>query len=346
VTGVDGGVSAWSPPSVVEAGLLRPADWTARMVTPAADPAPLLRRDFQINGKIVRARLYATAHGLYQAEINGQPVGDEAFAPGWTSYHRRLRYQTYDVTDRLRPGDNAIGVTLADGWFRGRLASDSQTAYALALEFGLLADDAQRDRAGARPVETVRANGHRIATGFLGTPLICDALTSAGAIDDAYQLLTQTECPSWLYPVTMGATTIWERWDSMLPDGRVNPAEMTSFNHYALGAVADWLHRAVGGLAPGAPGYRVIEVAPRPGGGLSWATTAHVTPYGRAEVAWRRAGGRLTVDVRVPAGATAVVRLPGGEPVTVGCGRHRFESAFRDAADDPTWTPPTISTDF
>ena len=173
----------------------------------------------------------------------------------------------------------------------GRLASDSQTSYALALEFSLLPGEKQRARAAERLVKVVRMKPHKIATGFLGTPLICDALTSAGAIDDAYQLLTQRECPSWLYPVTMGATTIWERWDSMLPDGSINPGEMTSFNHYALGAVADWMHRVVGGLAPGAPGYRVINVAPRPGGGIAWARTAHLTPYGRAEVAWRRADG-------------------------------------------------------
>ena len=121
--------------------------------------------------------------------------------------------------------------------------------------------------------ELVRAKRHHVATGFLGTPLICDALTSAGAVDDAYQLLRQTECPSWLYPVTMGATTVWERWDSMLPDGSVNPGEMTSFNHYAFGAVADWMHRVIGGLAPAAPGYRELRIEPRPGGGLTWART-------------------------------------------------------------------------
>src|SRR5205823_4185399 len=163
----------------------------------------------------------------------------------------------------------------------GRIASDSQTAYALALEFALLPDEAQRARAADRLVEVVRQKGHKIATGFLGTPLICDALTHAGALDDAYQLLLQKKCPSWLYPVTMGATTIWERWDSMLPDGSINQGEMTSFNHYAFGAVADWMHRVVGGLAP-APGYRRLMVAPRPGGKLSAARTTHLTPYGRA----------------------------------------------------------------
>jgi alpha-L-rhamnosidase len=132
----------------------------------------------------------------------------------------------------------------------GRLAADTQTAYALALHLNLLEGPEQRERAGRRLVELVTRDDFRIATGFVGTPLICDALASVGAHDTAYRLLTQQNCPSWLYPVTMGATTIWERWDSMLPDGSINPGEMTSFNHYALGAVADFLHRTVAGLAP------------------------------------------------------------------------------------------------
>ena len=161
----------------------------------------------------------------------------------------------------------------------GRLVSDAPTAVALALRFDLLTPE-QRDIAGRRLVALVQSADHRVATGFVGTPIICDALCDAGAFDTAYHLLTQRECPSWLYPVTMGATTIWERWDSMLPDGSINPGEMTSFNHYALGAVADWMHRTVAGLAPAEPGYRVLRVAPRPGGGLTHASARHETPYG------------------------------------------------------------------
>ena len=225
--------------------------------------------------------------------------------------------------------------------------SDSQTAYALALEFGLLRDPDQRALAGRRLVELVRAKRHHVATGFLGTPLICDALTSVGAVDDAYQLLRQTECPSWLYPVTMGATTVWERWDSMLPDGSVNPGQMTSFNHYAFGAVADWMHRVIGGLAPAAPGYRELRISPCPGGGLTWARASHVTPYGLAEVSWRRSDGVLTVDVTVPSGCVATVVLPGhASPVEAGPGRHQFSCACRDAADDPEWHPAPFLPEF
>ena len=218
---------------------------------------------------------------------------------------------------------------------RGRIVSDTQTAYALALEFGLLPDPDQRARAGQRLVELVRAKDHHIATGFLGTPLLCDALTGAGAVDDAYRLLRQTGCPSWLYPVTMGATTIWERWDAMLPDGSVNPGAMTSFNHYAFGAVADWMHRVIGGLAPASPGYRHLHIEPRPGGGLTWARTSHVTPYGLAEVSWRREHRTMTVDVTVPAGSTATVVLPDGAARQAGTGRHQFTGPCRDAAEEP-----------
>jgi alpha-L-rhamnosidase len=218
----------------------------------------------------------------------------------------------------------------------GRLVSDAPTAVALALRFDLLLPE-QRDTAGRRLIALVKAADHRVATGFVGTPIICDALCDVGAYDTAYHLLTQTQCPSWLYPVGMGGTTIWERWDSMLPDGSINPGDMTSFNHYALGAVADWMHRTVAGLGPAEPGYRTITVAPHPGGGLTHAAAAHETPYGRAEVAWTRTGGELRVSVLVPPGTTAAVELP--EPSwgssRVGPGRHDFTCRFRPAERDP-----------
>lgn len=236
-------------------------------------------------------------------------------------------------------GDQAAATTygrLADEIataFRGRyvdrtglMTSDSPTAYCVALMFGLLANDEQRTFAGNRLAELVLADNARIATGFVGTPLICDALTDTGHLGVAYQLLTQTECPSWLYTVSMGATTIWERWDSLRPDGTLNPGGMTSFNHYALGAVADWLHRVVGGLAPSQPGYRTLTFKPRPGAGITWANTRHKTPYGEAAISWRLTGEVLTADVTVPEGCQALVHLPDSPTVTVGPGQHRLHS--------------------
>jgi alpha-L-rhamnosidase len=213
----------------------------------------------------------------------------------------------------------------------GRVAFPSQTAYALALEFDLLAPE-QRGHTGALLARQVMDDGFHIASGFLGTPLVCDALTNAGELASAYELLLQEECPSWLYPVSMGATTIWERWDSMLPDGSINPGDMTSFNHYALGAVADWLHRTVAGLAPAAPGYRELLVAPRPGPGISSASAEHDTPYGRAAVSWTLTGGTaFALELTVPPSTTATVQLPdGGEPVVVGSGEHTFDCTIEE----------------
>ena len=206
----------------------------------------------------------------------------------------------------------------------GRLAYPAQAAYALGLEFGLLTPDQRRH---AEPLlgDQVAADDYHIGTGFLGTPLICDALTSGGEIDAAYALLQQRGWPSWLYPVTMGATTIWERWNSMLPDGSINPGQMTSFNHYAFGAVADWMHRIVAGLAPAEPGYRRLRIAPRPGGRLTSAAATHETPYGTAEVAWTLEDEAFSLELTVPPSTNAEVSLPDGSaPVEVGSGHHSF----------------------
>ncbi len=131
---------------------------------------------------------------------------------------------------------------------------------------------------------------------------------------------------------------VWERWDSMLPDGSVNLGEMTSFNHYALGAVADWLHRTIGGLAPAAPGYRSIEVHPRPGGGITQATARHRTPYGMAECTWKIETGQFEMTVVVPPNTTAHVTLPGSDvaPLEIGSGTHRWSYTYQD----PDARPP------
>jgi alpha-L-rhamnosidase len=206
----------------------------------------------------------------------------------------------------------------------GRMVSDAQTAYAMAIVFGI-APAEQHEVLGARLAELTRQSGYRIGTGFVGTPIIQDALTQTGHLETARRLLTQTENPSWLYPVTMGATTIWERWDSMLPDGTINPGEMTSFNHYALGAIADWLHRVVGGLAPDGPGYQRLRIAPQPLAGLDHAAAEHLTPYGRARVEWTRQGDTVRIEATVPPNTTATVDLPDGRTFDIGSGSHSWE---------------------
>jgi alpha-L-rhamnosidase len=226
----------------------------------------------------------------------------------------------------------------------GRLANESQTAYALAICHGIL-DEGQLARAGERLAGLVAQAGYRISTGFAGTPLVAQALTKAGQIETAYRLLLQTECPSFLYPVTMGATTIWERWDAIKPDGSLNSTGMTSLNHYALGAVADWLHRVVAGLSPTAPGYASIRFQPRPGGGLTHASARKDTPHGRASVSWRDADGQRTVEVVVPSGVDAEVVLPDhpdGLIEQVGAGAHSWTYApVNEAAALSLDTPVT-----
>ncbi|WP_406131158.1 family 78 glycoside hydrolase catalytic domain [Streptomyces sp. NBC_00989] len=246
-----------------------------------------------------------------------------------------------DDTARFRAHARAVRERFADQFVTpdGRLSSDTQTAYALAIAFSLLPTERQQRGAAERLARIVRRASFRIATGFTGTPLICDALCAAGEPRLAYRMLLEKDCPSWLYPVTMGATTVWERWDSMLPDGTVNPGEMTSFNHYALGAVADWLHRTVAGLAAAEPGWRRLRVAPVPGGDLTWAKAAHDTPYGRAEAGWRIEGDVIVVDALIPANTRAEVQLPDGSPpFEVGSGRHTFRCPY--AA--PAWPPTAI----
>ncbi|TIC85475.1 alpha-L-rhamnosidase [Nocardioides sp. GY 10127] len=223
--------------------------------------------------------------------------------------------------DRTREAFEARFVT-----HDGLMTSDAPTAYALALRFDLVLDARRRQGLSDRLAELVRRDGYRIGTGFVGTPLVADALVEGGHVRQAARLLLQTECPSWLYPVTMGATTVWERWDSMLPDGSVNPGEMTSFNHYALGAVADFCHRVVAGLAASAPGYRRLHVEPHPLPGLPHATARHLTPYGPAEAGWRREGigadAEVVVEVVVPPGVVADVVLPDGCTHEVASGTH------------------------
>ncbi len=216
------------------------------------------------------------------------------------------------------------------------MTSDAQTAYSLALCFGLVTDEGLRARLADRLAELVRGYAYRIGTGFVGTPLVLEALSSTGHADAAFRMLLEDGCPSWLYPVRMGSTTIWERWDSMLPDGSVNPGEMTSFNHYALGAVADWMHRVIGGIALAEPGGAVVEIAPVPSARVRSARATLDTGYGQVEVRWRWQEGAFRLDAVIPPNSSARVRLPGdASPRTVGSGRHCWEVVLAEPVAAP-----------
>ncbi|HET7725601.1 MAG TPA: family 78 glycoside hydrolase catalytic domain [Propionibacteriaceae bacterium] len=228
----------------------------------------------------------------------------------------QARYEAYAA--RLK---EAFNTHYVDG---GRITSDCPTVYALAICFDLLSAGDER-AAGDRLAELAAANGYRVATGFAGTPFVLHALSRTGHLDAAYRMLLERECPSWLYPVTMGATTIWERWDSMLPDGTINPGQMTSFNHYAFGAVADWMHKVIGGINPLEPGYSRVLISPKPGGGLTWASTSLDTPHGTVAVSWRGEAGQVDVDVTLPEGVTGVFRSPDGTEKDLAAGRSSLQ---------------------
>ena len=140
-----------------------------------------------------------------------------------------------------------------------------------------------------------------------------------GYLDEAYLLLNREEYPSWLYPVKQGATTIWERWDGQKPDGSFQDPSMNSFNHYAYGAIGEWMYRVMAGIEidESAPGYKRALIQPRPGGGYTRVAAQHETPYGRLSSSWKLEGGRFVLDVEVPPNTTARVRVPAGSASAV-----------------------------
>lgn len=234
----------------------------------------------------------------------------------------------------------------------GNLMANTQTAISLAVCFDLYAQAEQVGLASAQLDKLVRMARFRIATGFAGTPLITKALTDTGRPQLAYRMLLEKTCPSWLYPVTMGATTIWERWNSMLPNGDINPGQMTSFNHYALGAVANWLHSTVGGISPLEPSWKVFLVRPIPGGNLTSADVNFDGPYGQITCTWTwkpNGSSNFELKLTVPPNSSAQVTLPSewqalqrGNAAevkrTVGSGDHTFTDTF-DAGE---WPPLPI----
>jgi len=207
----------------------------------------------------------------------------------------------------------------------GRVVGHCQTAYLLALAFDLVPTKL-RQKAFAHLVDLVEARDCHLTTGFVGTPLLLPVLTRFGRTDMAYKILLQKDYPSWLYTVRNGATTMWERWNSYTKEHGFGDVGMNSFNHYAYGAVGEWMYGAIAGLNtdPSEPGYRHIVFRPCPGGGLKWAEASIETGFGRAAIHWELKGSKVRIDIEVPPGTHATLHPPGqdGKPVTLGPGRH------------------------
>lgn len=201
---------------------------------------------------------------------------------------------------------------------------ETQTGYLLALNFGLL-DESLRDKAFAHLVRLIEdeADGH-LRTGFLGTPLIAPVLSAGGCTDLVYELLFRKTYPGWFYSIEQGATTMWERWDGYSKVKGFADPSMNSFNHYAYGAIGEWLYSTVGGLAAEEPGYRVIRFAPRPGGPLTSARSELETPFGLAQCAWRYDEGLTHYEIVVPPNTRGVFALHGEADKWLEPGLHRF----------------------
>jgi len=195
----------------------------------------------------------------------------------------------------------------------GRVVSHTQTGYSLALAFDLLPGNLKKSAAEYLAAD-VKKMGH-LTSGFVGTPLVCQTLSSIGRDDLAFMLLKRTKYPSWLYPVTQGATTIWERWDGQKPDGSFQDVGMNSFNHYAYGAIGEWLYKHVAGidLDPQHPGYKHILLEPHPGGDLTKASAEFNSMYGMIKSSWKLDKSQMIYDVTIPVNTTATVTLPHAE---------------------------------
>jgi alpha-L-rhamnosidase len=194
----------------------------------------------------------------------------------------------------------------------GRMISNTQTAYVLALQFDML-PETMRQSAAKRLVQNIKDYDDHITTGFLGASYICDVLTRFGYTDVAYTLLLQESYPSWLYPVKMGATTIWERWDGQKPDSTFEDIGMNSFNHYAYGAIGNWMYTTIAGIdvSEEFPGYKKIKIKPHPGGGLEYVTADLETYYGTVSSHWQKKNGEFELRVNIPLNTTAEIYIPG-----------------------------------
>ncbi len=235
-----------------------------------------------------------------------------------------------------RTADAYVSV-FTDG--NGKLKKEEfQTAYVLPLAFNMF-PEGQKEKAVQNLADLAARNGYRIATGFPGTPFILNALADNGQEETAFRMLTCTECPSWLYEVKSGGTTIWERWDGLNPDGSVKlPNDgtdlMISFNHYASGAVGNFLYTHIAGIEMTQPGYREFNIKPLVGGGITSASATHESPYGRISSSWNITGdGTFKLGIKVPMGTTCTVTLPDGTERCVDSGSYAFTCTMPSAED-------------
>ncbi|MDQ2660675.1 MAG: family 78 glycoside hydrolase catalytic domain [Actinomycetota bacterium] len=257
-------------------------------------------------------------HGPYGDWLHlGDDTPPEVLGTAYYAYMARAMSEMADAigkdADATRYSEMATEITelfqrefVADD---GAVEGGSQTAYALAIGMDLVPAELVA-AAGDKLVAKVASRDYHLSTGFVGTPWLLPALSRSGNWDVAYRLLMNKTIPSWGYEVESGATTMWERWDSIDADGNFGAASMNSFNHYAFGAVGDWMYQNIGGIAVGETGYKSTVISPHPGGGLTSAAASLETPYGLVATDWKISDGELSLSVTVPTNATATVHIP------------------------------------
>ena len=224
---------------------------------------------------------------------------------------------------------------------RSVMKVQTQTAHIVALYFHLVPKEGIPGTLAGLKRLLAKENGH-LVTGFVGTPYFCHALSQNGALDEAYELLLREDFPSWLYQVKAGATTVWEHWDGMKPDGTMWSPDMNSFNHYAYGAIGEWLYRVVAGIEIDEqnPGYKHAVLAPRPGGQLTWARGHYDSVYGRVATAWEQHNNTVTLTVQVPFNTTASIVLEEGAqaPDSSLAFQRNADGLLEARAGSGTWT--------
>jgi alpha-L-rhamnosidase len=243
----------------------------------------------------------ATAYFAHSADLAARMAGELGEDEAAGSYR--------DLFERIRAAFQQAYVTAASDGVGVRVEGDTQTAYVLALSMDLL-PDASRKAAADRLVALIEAKDWHLSTGFLGTPRLLPVLTDTGHTDVAHRLLRQRSFPSWGYQIDRGSTTMWERWDSIRPDGSFQDPGMNSFNHYAYGSVGEWMYTNIAGISAGGPGYREIVIRPRPGGDVTTARATFTSVYGPVSTHWRQRSGRFTLTCAVPPNTTAEVWIP------------------------------------
>ncbi|HBF32921.1 TPA: rhamnosidase, partial [Candidatus Sumerlaeota bacterium] len=243
-------------------------------------------------------RVIATAYFAENTRMMAEMaagLGDTKQATEWTDLVPKIRAA---FSSAYRQADGAI-------------YTGTQTAYALALGMDMIADANQRTETSNKYIEKLAASNNHLSTGFLGTPWLLPALTKIGRNDLAMRLLLNKDYPSWGFEISMGATTMWERWNTIRADGEFGPVGMNSFNHYAYGAVSDWMFQHLGGLQIVEPGYKKSRIAPLIAqSGLSHAHGSIRTPYGLLESEWKVDGNNLKLTVTVPVNTESEIVIP------------------------------------